>query len=151
MNIDYHSTCELGQACYNTDSNVSHQTPVKNYPLKAEYDSIQEPEVTMYHGTFSDHLDSILSDGFKPEMCRDPSFGVGLYLTPCVRMAKSCAGPTGAVLVCKVKLGKVRFYDSYDPNAVRSGQDTNQLKGGYEYVAYDARRVLPVTVLYRTQ
>ena len=70
------------------ESNVSHSTLVKNYPSEQEYNSIQE-------GTFHDCVDSILLDGFKPEMCKDPSFGMGIYLTPCIRMAKAYTCPGG--------------------------------------------------------
>lgn len=100
----------------------------------------------MYHGTTWKAALSIVTNGFNPDICYQPSIGRGTYLSPCMRMATSHT-PDKIVIQCKVKLGTTKLFDRYELGYVRGPEDSTKLRSNAEFVVYDKKRILPVAML----
>ena len=143
-----HSCCNHGAACCPAPRDTALVEKTYYYPLKAEFDKIKEPELILFHGTSRNNADTILREGFRPELCYDPSFGKGLYMTTCINFACGMAmHPEGVVLVCRVKPGIMLGFEEYVPDYEKENQDSNVNFTTNEYVIYDRNRILPIMVV----
>jgi hypothetical protein len=129
--------CPSGKACLWEKRKVLSFEPIDELSYQANYDKIEGKEVILFHGTFGENLEGILRDGLDPSRCSDPSFGIGVYMSTCFRLSASFTGGDGAVLMCKVKLGKCKTFTSHD-------------RYGDEYVIYERDRILPVAIMRLT-
>ena len=147
--LDLHDQfCPDGAECFcGNDAMIISIDTVTNYRLTDQFNAIQGESRIMFHGTFKENVSSIIFDGFKPELCADPSFGVGIYSTPCLRMASGFGGTDPLILMCRVKLGKCKMITEFDKDLVRDDQDSTHLIGTSEYLIYEANRVLPIAIL----
>lgn len=136
--------CPLGADCL-TSKTTGQWTPLAT----SAYTQLDPGETILFHGTFLCNVASILCDGFRPELCTDDSFGSGIYMTPCIRLASCFTGTCGAVFMCRVKLGVCYTFDSFC-KVIRSGQDSNRLTSLSEYVIYEGSRILPIAIYCNT-
>lgn len=68
--------------------------------------------VDMYHGTSIESMECILREGIDAKRCDQPSFGHGIYFSPCPRLAASFA-VDGLILCCKINTKSILYFDSY--------------------------------------
>jgi hypothetical protein len=117
--------------------------------ITEKYDKINEPEIVLFHGTYGPNIINILQNGLDPQYCCDPSFGHGLYMTPCILFSMRFTGNSGAIFCCKVKLGDCKNFLKYDTSYIRESQNSNKYTDEYttEYVIYDANRIKPFQII----
>lgn len=112
------------------------------------YETLNEPEHIMFHGTSDKNIDSISKYGFDSNCCIDPYFGIGTYLSPCVNLASSFGT---SIFVCKVKPGIVKnielteIEDKKTRKYPQTVQDSNAFMN--ERLIYDSRRIFPIGIL----
>ena len=123
---------------------------LKNIDILEQYHGIDEQEIYLFHGTTSETSAMILENGFQSRYCCDPSFGNGIYFTPCLKLAASMSSDN-TVLLCTIKLGKVdwfRDYCHYNCNRqnIMSTDEPNAhaLVDQTEYVVFETHRMIPI-------
>jgi len=143
-----HQLCNHGADCCFHPREVLSFGKIFSHPVKKEFDRINEPEIILFHGTSRKTSEIILRDGFAPELCSDPSFGEGLYMTSCFNFACGFGGyPQGVVFMCRVKPGIMLGFDQTAIGYVKEGQDSNVNFITNEYVIYDKNRVIPIALI----
>lgn len=147
LKMSLHDNCDHGEHCCYAPRQFQFYKHVVNFPTAREYNSIPGEERVVFHGTFMGNAKSILENGFIPEMCTDPSFGNGIYMSSCPNMASGFAGVDGLIFICRVKLGTVKEFDEYVRGYVREDQHSNHRDSSNEYVIYEGARILPVALI----
>ena len=143
----YHQNCEFAAArLCGPITNTYEFKSITNHPLETAFETIEEEECIMYHGTSWEAALSIVTNGFNPDICYQPSIGFGTYLSPCVRVATSHT-PDKIVIQCRVKLGKTKVFNEYELGYVRGSEDSTKLRSNAEFVVYDKKRILPSAML----
>lgn len=138
--------CPHGSKCYSGNRIDISSIEILPKPINTAFDMINEKdECILFHGTPLKNISSILSQGLRPECCIDPGFGVGVYMTPCLKLARGFISGDGGVFVCRVKLGVCKIFHDGDPNYVREDQNSNRL--GDEFVIYETSRIRPIMLL----
>lgn len=100
----------------------------------------------LFHGTFTGNTESILEKGLLPEECADPSFGHGVYLTPCLKYAMDYADGGGVVFMCHVRTQGIETvsYEDWDEESTSNAKSSN----GLEYVICSREDIEIVAVIY---
>jgi hypothetical protein len=114
----------------------------------SEYDKIGGEETILFHGTLKENLESILKNGLDSKYCVDPSIGVGVHMSSCLRMSYGFAGSDGPVFMCKVKLGDCEVFTApkRDQGYAPNGKHSNHFYD--EYAIYNGKRILPIAILW---
>lgn len=108
---------------------------------------------TLFHGTFLENLQSILEKGLLPEKCSDPSFGKGIYFSPCLRMSRAFAGNKGVIFICLVDVedidpdGIVLDYKLCDPTSTQNAKTSD----GLEYVICSGEDIEIVGIIHLSE
>ncbi len=148
--LQSHNTCSYCHGRTPPGVITEWSIPLKMVPFSDEYDLLDEPEVLLYHGTSFESMVDILSGGFSAESSLDPSFGNGVYFTPCPRLAQ-CFGDRDCILLCKVKPGRIRWFSQYlkktEDHQKSPLHDSHVLQDLTEYVIFDSKRMIPLKLI----
>jgi hypothetical protein len=122
------------------------KVPVKPNRVSPALMTNGEHWVDMYHGTSIESMTRILCDGIDARQCEQPSFGHGIYFTPCPRLAASFA-VDGLVLCCKVNMKSVLWFDAYKNPAEHNilGQE---LSSKTEYIVFQPQNVVCMEIAH---
>lgn len=110
------------------------------------YNKLKSGSQVLFHGTFLGNVESILRKGLLPEECSDPSFGKGVYLTPCIKYAMDYADGGGVVFMCHVVTQDIEAvsYEDWDEESTRNAKSSN----GLEYVICNREDIKIVAIIY---
>ena len=129
-NLLHAKYCPLGDECW-----CGNKVEIVN--IDALNNVLRPGEKVLFHGTSHNNLESIMS-----EHCSDPSFGVGVHMSPCIRFS---SGFGDVILVCAVTLGDIPIVSRSKMD--RTSTITAMLEDQLEYVICNSEQIRIVSVI----